>query len=46
MSGHTGRYTTEELLALGAACVLEKPFRSLSDLAGLLRETAGRHDVP
>src|SRR5262245_26631150 len=31
MSGDSGRYTTEELLERGAACVIEKPFR-LADL--------------
>jgi CheY-like chemotaxis protein len=41
MSGHSGRYTKEQLLALGAVAVVEKPFRSLADLAGLLREVAG-----
>jgi CheY-like chemotaxis protein len=42
MSGHPGPYTAEELLALGAAAVVGKPFRSLAGLAGLLRAAAGR----
>src|SRR5262245_13270144 len=37
MSGLSDRYTTEELLGLGAAAVLDKPFRSLAELVGLLR---------
>jgi hypothetical protein len=41
MSGSTGDYTAEELLALGAVHVLHKPFSSLSSLSQLLRETAG-----
>ncbi len=36
MSGHTGRYTGAELLELGAAHVLEKPFRSLKEVAAVL----------
>ena len=42
MSGHSGRYAAEDLLGLGAAAVLDKPFRSLAELAGVLREVAGR----
>ncbi len=42
MSGLWGRYAKEELLALGAAAVVEKPFRDLPALAGLLREAARR----
>ncbi len=41
MSGHTGRYTVEDLLRLGAAYVVEKPFPSLRRLADLLRDAAG-----
>jgi CheY-like chemotaxis protein len=41
MSGPSGGYTAEELLSPGAAAVVEKPFRSLARLAGLLREVAG-----
>jgi CheY-like chemotaxis protein len=40
MSGYTGKYTPEELLALGASRVLAKPFRSLTDLALAVWETA------
>jgi CheY-like chemotaxis protein len=40
MSGNTGPYPTEDLLALGAACVLEKPFLSLAALAQTLQEVA------
>jgi CheY-like chemotaxis protein len=40
MSGNTGRYSAEELLALGAAHVLSKPFSSLSEVARLLRQLA------
>ena len=38
MSGHTGEYTAEQLLALGAAAVLAKPFPDLGQLIDLLRE--------
>jgi len=41
MSGHLGRYTTEELLALGRVQVLAKPF-SLENLAKTIREMARR----
>jgi CheY-like chemotaxis protein len=40
MSGHTGRYTEEDLLALGAARVFRKPFH-LDDLAYTLRQLVG-----
>jgi CheY-like chemotaxis protein len=40
MTGNTGDYAAEELLGLGAAAVLEKPFRSLPELARLLRQVA------
>jgi CheY-like chemotaxis protein len=44
MSGNTGRYSGEELLALGASCVLAKPFANLALLADHLRNAAGiRH---
>ncbi len=36
MSGHTGRYTAEELLALGATSVFQKPF-GLADITEALR---------
>jgi CheY-like chemotaxis protein len=41
MSGDTGQYTVEELLALGASHVLQKPFSSLEQLSRQLREAAG-----
>lgn len=41
MSGHTGAYTAEQLLALGAARVLQKPFAGMDALVLALRE-AGR----
>jgi CheY-like chemotaxis protein len=40
MSGHAGIYSCEDLLRLGAACVLSKPFASLAGLAGALRRAA------
>jgi CheY-like chemotaxis protein len=40
MTGHSGPHEAEELLALGAARVLEKPFHSLVELAQVLREVA------
>jgi hypothetical protein len=36
MSGNTGEYSAEELLALGASHVLPKPFHSLAAVASLL----------
>jgi hypothetical protein len=36
MSGHTGKYSGEELLDMGAAHVLPKPFVSLSLLIRML----------
>lgn len=42
MSGNTGPYSVEELLGLGAADVLVKPFGDLGRLAGALRAAAGR----
>jgi CheY-like chemotaxis protein len=39
MSGNTGKYSAEELLGLGAARVLPKPFASMSLLAHSLWET-------
>jgi CheY-like chemotaxis protein len=39
MSAHTGVYSNEQLLALGAVSVLTKPFPSLDHLVGVLRET-------
>jgi CheY-like chemotaxis protein len=38
MSGHTGKYTTEDLLALGAAGVLEKPFPPMAEVTRVLWE--------
>jgi len=40
MSGHSGGHTAEALRGLGAAAVVEKPFRDLPALASLLREAA------
>lgn len=40
MSGHTGKYSTRELLDLGAAHVLMKPFVNLSLFTQLLWDTA------
>jgi CheY-like chemotaxis protein len=40
MSASTGKYTDEELLAMGAAHVFDKPFRSIPELAGTLRKVA------
>jgi CheY-like chemotaxis protein len=37
MSGHTRKYTSGQLLAMGAAHVLPKPFSSLNELARTLR---------
>jgi CheY-like chemotaxis protein len=41
MSGDRGSYSPEQLLAMGAARVLDKPFAGLDQLAGTLREVAG-----
>ena len=41
MSGHPGKYSTEELLDMGAAHVIAKPFVSLKLLARLLRDIIG-----
>jgi CheY-like chemotaxis protein len=38
MSGNTGRYTAEQLFALGASRVLPKPFSRLNDLMRALHE--------
>ena len=40
MSGDTRGYSAEQLLGLGAARVVAKPFRCLAELAGTLREVA------
>jgi DNA-binding response OmpR family regulator len=45
MSGDTGRYSEQELLALGAARVFHKPFR-LDELAQFLRQLAQGHSRP
>jgi CheY-like chemotaxis protein len=37
MSGHTGRYAVEELLATGASCVLAKPFPRMDGVVQVLR---------
>lgn len=42
MSGNTGDYSVEQLLDLGAAHVLPKPFGSLEELARTLRRVADR----
>jgi CheY-like chemotaxis protein len=42
MSGDTGRYSREELMALPASGVLEKPFARLADLVVALRQAAAR----
>jgi two-component system, OmpR family, response regulator len=42
MSGHLGPYTAEQMLALGAARVLSKPFSSLDAVMRVLREVARR----
>ena len=41
ISGHTGKYAAEELRAMGAAHVFQKPFASLSLLARLLWRLVG-----
>jgi CheY-like chemotaxis protein len=41
MSGSTGDYSAEDLLAAGAYCVLQKPFRSLAYLVSVLNQAAG-----
>jgi CheY-like chemotaxis protein len=48
MSGHTGQYPAEELLALGAACILEKPFLNLAAVARVLGEViaSARAEAP
>lgn len=40
MSGHTGAYSHEQLLALGASFVIPKPFTSLDHFADLLWKAA------
>jgi CheY-like chemotaxis protein len=40
MTGNSGPYSVEDLLALGAACVLQKPFPSLAQLAQTLCQVA------
>ena len=41
ISGHTGKYDAEELRAMGAAHVIQKPFASLSLFARLLWRLVG-----
>jgi CheY-like chemotaxis protein len=45
MSGDTGEYTTEDLLTLGARCILSKPFSSLDSLMRVLQEVAAKGRV-
>jgi CheY-like chemotaxis protein len=40
MSGSSGDYSSEELVAAGAFCVLQKPFRSLAYLVSVLHQAA------
>jgi CheY-like chemotaxis protein len=40
MTGSSGKYTSQELLDSGAACVLNKPFASMGELARVLRQVA------
>ncbi len=40
MTGHSAGHSAGRLRGLGAAAVVEKPFRDLPALAGLLREVA------
>jgi CheY-like chemotaxis protein len=42
MSADTGRYSDEDLLAMGAAHVLSKPFRSLHEVAQALSKVTGQ----
>jgi CheY-like chemotaxis protein len=42
MTGHSARYGAGQLLALGAAHVLAKPFGPFGEVARLLREAATR----
>ena len=42
MTGYAADSLVEELLALGAEHVVQKPFRDLAALAGTLREVAAR----
>jgi two-component system, OmpR family, response regulator len=44
MSGNTGRYSADELLALGAARVFPKPFKDLAAVASAIRELAAVPD--
>ena len=46
MSGSTGDYSAEELLARGAVHILGKPFHSLANLASVLREVAAIEGSP
>jgi hypothetical protein len=45
MTGNTGRYSEQDLLALGAARVLQKPF-NLDELSRLLGQLARGHSLP
>jgi DNA-binding response OmpR family regulator len=45
MSGNTGRYSEQDLLTLGAARVLQKPF-NLDELSRLLWQLARGHSRP
>ncbi len=42
MSGNTGRYSPEELRALGGSRMLQKPFKSMDHLIEILRAAARR----
>jgi CheY-like chemotaxis protein len=48
MSGQSGDYSPQELLALGAACVFQKPFRvaEVQETVEQLTERAARSRVP
>jgi DNA-binding NtrC family response regulator len=44
MTGHAGTYSAEDLLALGAVRVFEKPFVNLREHMAVLRELAAAPD--
>jgi CheY-like chemotaxis protein len=44
MTGDSGGYTSEELLASGAVCVFKKPFR-LGEIVSALERLAGKESV-
>jgi hypothetical protein len=45
MTGNAGGYRAEDLLALGADCVIAKPFR-LNELGGVLGRLRARAEAP